>query len=97
MDPDNRNYAGQTEFLFGAPQPAKYPSQNREHHDATRKIVASAPVFGFRPMRSLFLRMTKEPKDESLAVSPFSRESVISFKTSSTSANDSDRDILTSL
>src|SRR5438105_354366 len=34
----------------------------------------------------------KEPNDDNLTVSPFSRQSVISFKTSSTNADDSVRD-----
>jgi hypothetical protein len=56
------------------------------------EIVASMPVFGLRPVRCFFLRTINDPNDDNLTVSPFSKESVISFKTSSTMANDSDRD-----
>src|SRR5215211_5053478 len=50
------------------------------------------PVFGLRPMRSFFLRTMKDPNDESLTVSPSTKPVVISLKTSSTMAKDSDRD-----
>ncbi len=43
-------------------------------------------------MRWPFLRTTKEPNEESFTVSPRSRQSVISLRTSSTSAADSVRD-----
>src|SRR4029078_3774803 len=43
-------------------------------------------------MRGPFLRTMNEPNDDSFTVSPFSRQSVISFKTSSTNADDSVRD-----
>src|SRR5215468_3220450 len=56
------------------------------------EIGTSVPVFGFRPIRWPFLRTTNEPNDESFTVSPRSRQSVISFSTSSTSAEDSVRD-----
>src|SRR5246127_4550743 len=56
------------------------------------EIGTSVPVFGLRPMRWPFLRTTNEPKDDSFTVSPPSRQSVISFSTSSTSAEDSVRD-----
>src|SRR5262249_21994010 len=56
------------------------------------EIGTSVPVFGLRPMRWPFLRTTKEPNEESFTVSPRSRQSVISFNTSSTSADDSVRD-----
>jgi hypothetical protein len=56
------------------------------------EIGTSLPVFGFRQILWPFLRTTKEPKDESFTVSPRSRQSVISFKTSSTNVADSVRD-----
>ena len=56
------------------------------------EIGTSVPVFGLRPMRWPFLRTMKEPNDDSFTVSPFSRQSVISFSTSSTKADDSVRD-----
>src|ERR1700710_1010717 len=56
------------------------------------EIGTSLPVFGLRPIRCPFLRTTKEPNDDSFTVSPFSRQSVISFKTSSTNADDSVRE-----
>src|SRR5215468_5071380 len=49
------------------------------------EIGTSLPVLGLRPILWPFLRTTNEPKDESFTVSPRSRQSVISFKTSSTS------------
>src|SRR5262249_49166511 len=55
-------------------------------------IGTSVPVFGLRPIRWPFLRTTKEPNEESFTVSPRSRQSVISLRTSSTSAADSVRD-----
>src|ERR1700733_6372660 len=56
------------------------------------EIGTSVPVLGLRPMRWPFLRTMNEPNDESFTVSPFSRQSVISFSTSSTKADDSVRD-----
>src|SRR5215813_2058781 len=56
------------------------------------EIGTSLPVFGLRPILWPFLRTTNEPNDESFTVSPRSRQSVISFKTSSTSVADSVRD-----
>src|SRR5262249_14947822 len=56
------------------------------------EMGTSWPVCGLRPMRWPFLRTTNEPKDESFTVSPRSRQSVISFNTSSTSVADSVRD-----
>jgi hypothetical protein len=56
------------------------------------EIGTSLPVLGFRPTRWPFLRTTNEPNDDSFTVSPRSRQSVISFKTSSTSVADSVRD-----
>src|SRR5262245_1970406 len=56
------------------------------------EIGTSLPVLGLRPILWPFLRTTNEPKDESFTVSPRSRQSVISFKTSSTSVADSVRD-----
>src|SRR3954468_23094455 len=56
------------------------------------EIGTSLPVLGLRPTRWPFLRTTKEPNEESFTVSPRSRQSVISFKTSSTSAEDSVRE-----
>src|ERR1700761_1991115 len=56
------------------------------------EIGTSLPVFGLRPMRWPFLRTTNEPNDDSFTVSPRSKQSVISFKTSSTSVEDSVRD-----
>src|SRR6266705_2194727 len=56
------------------------------------EIGTSLPVFGLRPIRWPFLRTTNEPKEESITVSPCSRQSVISLKNSSTSAADSVRD-----
>src|SRR5215207_6124400 len=56
------------------------------------EIGTSFPVLGLRPIRCPFLRTTNEPKDDSFTVSPRSRQSVISFSTSSTSAADSVRD-----
>src|SRR5258705_10908656 len=53
------------------------------------EIGTSVPVFGLRPILRPFLRTMKEPNDDNLTVSPFSRQSVISFKTSSTNADDS--------
>ena len=43
-------------------------------------------------MRWPFLRTMNEPNDDSFTVSPFSRQSVISFSTSSTKADNSVRD-----
>src|SRR5262249_46045044 len=48
------------------------------------EIGTSVPVFGLRPMRCPFLRTMNEPNDDSFTVSPFSRQSVISFSTNST-------------
>src|SRR4029450_7653748 len=56
------------------------------------EIGTSLPVLGLRPILWPFLRTTNEPNDESLTVSPRSRQSVISFNTSSTSVADSVRD-----
>src|SRR5712691_1769488 len=56
------------------------------------EIGTSLPVLGLRPILWPFLRTTNEPNDESFTVSPRSRQSVISFKTSSTSVADSMRD-----
>src|ERR1700730_2752345 len=56
------------------------------------EIGTSLPVLGLRPILWPFLRTTNEPNDESFTVSPRSRQSVISFKTSSTSVADSVRD-----
>src|ERR1044071_1515117 len=56
------------------------------------EIGTSVPVFGLRPIRWPFLRTMKEPNDDSFTVSPFSRQLVISFSTSSTNADDSVRD-----
>src|SRR5262249_51662706 len=56
------------------------------------EIGTSFPVFGLRPSRCPFLRTTKDPNDESLTVSPRSRQSVISFNTNSTNDADSVRD-----
>ena len=56
------------------------------------EIGTSLPVLGLRPMRWPFLRTTNEPKEDSFTVSPRSRQSVISFSTSSTSVADSVRD-----
>ncbi len=56
------------------------------------EIGTSVPVFGLRPMRWPFLRTMKEPNEDSFTVSPFSRQSVISFSTNSTNADDSVRD-----
>ena len=56
------------------------------------EIGTSVPVFGLRPIRWPFLRTMNEPNDDSFTVSPFSRQSVISFSTSSTKADDSVRD-----
>src|SRR5262245_64228856 len=56
------------------------------------EIGTSLPVLGLRPIRWPFLRSTKEPKEDSFTVSPRSRQSVISFSTSSTSVADSVRD-----
>src|SRR5262249_20932753 len=56
------------------------------------EIGTSLPVLGFRPIRWPFLRTTNEPNEDNFTVSPRSRQSVISFSTSSTSADDSVRD-----
>jgi hypothetical protein len=48
------------------------------------------PVFALRPIRWFFLRTMNDPNDASFTVSPFSRQSVISLNTDSTSARDSD-------
>ena len=56
------------------------------------EIGTSVPVFGLRPIRWPFLRTMNEPNDDSFTVSPFSRQSVISFSTSSTNADNSVRD-----
>src|SRR5271166_2929526 len=56
------------------------------------EIGTSLPVLGLRPIRWPLLRTTKEPKDDNFTVSPRSRQSVISFSTSSTSVADSVRD-----
>src|SRR5271163_3985159 len=56
------------------------------------EIGTSLPVLGLRPMRWPFLRTTNEPNDDSFTVSPRSRQSVISLRTSSTKVADSVRD-----
>src|SRR5713101_3669797 len=56
------------------------------------EIGTSLPVLGLRPILWPFLRTTKEPKEDNFTVSPRSRQSVISFRTSSTSVADSVRD-----
>src|SRR5260370_16536070 len=48
------------------------------------EIGTSVPVFGLRPIRFPFLRTLNDPNDDSFTVSPFSRQSVISFSTTST-------------
>ena len=55
-------------------------------------IFASTPVFGLRPARSVFVRTSNEPKDDSLTLSARDRASEISFSTSSTKREDSTRD-----
>jgi hypothetical protein len=50
-----------------------------------------SPVFGLRPIRGPFWRTKKVPNEASFTVSPRSRQSVISFSTSPTSAVDSTR------
>src|ERR1700750_1890510 len=56
------------------------------------EIGTSLPVLGLRPIRWPFLRTTNEPNEDNFTVSPRSRQSVISFNTNSTSADDSVRD-----
>jgi hypothetical protein len=56
------------------------------------EIGTSVPVLGLRPILWPLLRTTKEPNEDNFTVSPRSRQSVISFSTSSTSADDSVRD-----
>src|SRR6266849_4590505 len=56
------------------------------------EIGTSLPVLGLRPILWPLLRTTKEPKEDNFTVSPRSRQSVISFSTSSTSVADSVRD-----
>src|SRR5258708_36712702 len=56
------------------------------------EIGTSMPFLGLRPIRWPFLRTTNEPNDDNFTVSPFSRQSVISFKTNSTKADDSVRE-----
>src|SRR5215217_722380 len=56
------------------------------------EIGTSLPVLGLRPTRCPFLRTTKDPNEDSFTVSPRSRQSVISWSTSSTRAADSVRD-----
>ena len=56
------------------------------------EIGTSVPVFGLRPIRWPFLRTMNEPNEDSFTVSPFSRQSVISFNTNSTNADYSVRD-----
>src|SRR5581483_6394588 len=52
-------------------------------------IGTSWPVLGLRPMRSPFLRMPKEPNEESFTAWPAARLDDISFRMSSTSSCDS--------
>src|SRR5271166_3058123 len=56
------------------------------------EIGTSLPVLGLRPILWPLLRTTNEPNDDNFTVSPRSRQSVISFNTSSTSVADSVRD-----
>ncbi len=63
-----------------------------EHHHPARRNQHFCPSFGLRPMRSPFLRTTNEPNDESFTVSPRSRQSVISLRTSSTRKRIQSRD-----
>jgi hypothetical protein len=56
------------------------------------EIGTSLAVLKLRPILWPFLRTTNEPNDESFTVSPRSRQSVISFKMSSTRVADSVRD-----
>src|SRR6476646_4388240 len=56
------------------------------------EIGTSLPVLGFRPIRWPFFLTTNEPNEESLTVSPRSRQSVISLSTNSTNAADSVRE-----
>src|SRR5438105_11676626 len=56
------------------------------------EIGTSVPVLGLRPIRWPFLRTMNEPNDDSFTVSPFSRQSVISFRTNSRKADESVRD-----
>src|SRR5258708_7981503 len=55
-------------------------------------IGTSVPVFGLRPIRWPFLRTMNDPHDDNFTVSPFSRQAVLSFNTSSTKAEASVRD-----
>src|SRR5215471_11132817 len=55
-------------------------------------IGTSLPVLGLRPIRWPFFLTTNEPNEESLTVSPRSRQSVISLSTNSTRAADSVRE-----
>ncbi len=48
------------------------------------EIGTSVPVFGLRPILWPLLRTTNEPKEDNFTVSPRSRQSVISWRTSST-------------
>src|SRR5262245_3132643 len=56
------------------------------------EIGTSLPVLGLRPILCPLLRTTNEPNEDSLTVSPRSRQSVISLSTSSTRLADSVRD-----
>src|SRR5258708_29086193 len=53
------------------------------------EIGTSMPFLGLRPIRWPFLRTTHEPNDDNITVSPFSRQSVLSFTTDSTQGDHS--------
>ena len=55
------------------------------------RMGTSTPVFGLRPTRSPLERTTKEPKPDSLTVSPRAAASQISSRTDWTSSADSVR------
>src|SRR5580693_4579165 len=56
------------------------------------RMGTSTPVLGLRPTRSPLERTTKEPKPDSLTVSPRAAASQISSRTDWTSSADSVRD-----
>jgi hypothetical protein len=56
------------------------------------EIGTSAPVLGFRPIRLPLWRTVNVPNDDSLTISPLATLSEISFRTTSTRADDSERE-----
>jgi hypothetical protein len=67
-------------------------NQCLEHQDTTGRDCRLGAGLRIAVDALTFLRTTKEPTDDSLTASPFSKVSVISFSTSPTKAEHYERD-----